>query len=533
MHRKPAIARHPAPGLATALGRFQSVNALIDHWALTQPDRMALIGPRGRQGWSRLSWSALRQESMRLATGLQARGIRTGDHVGILADGEAYVDCLVGYLALLRAGAVMVPLNPRFVDEELRYAIGFSDCIAVLAQSQLTPRVRALAAGLPVLRQVLDLEDCVADADAGTPDAGSPERKDGLPELGTDDLANIVFTSGTTARPKAVMHTHGSALATGAIFSAALGLRNDDVFHHAIPFFTSSGTQFAPMPAFWVGATLVLEPRFDAAAMLQRIEDEGSTAVIGVPSHYLFMLDVLERTPRSLSSMRLWDYGGAAMPASAVRVLAAKYPKVELRKQYGMTETGPSGTVLTPDQALRRIDSAGRPMPLCEVAILDDQGQPVTGQTPGEIAIRSPACMRGYYKNEDATRQVLQDGWVRTGDVGWLDEEGYLYYSDRIKDIINRGGLKISSVEIEEVLYQHPGVLEAAVVAMPHEKLGEDILAFVVPKDAARLDLDELRAFCGEHLADYKVPRRIDCLQEFPKNSMGKIQKAVLRDRIR
>ncbi|MGB6008463.1 class I adenylate-forming enzyme family protein [Castellaniella sp.] len=526
MIRQPAFARHEAPELAQALTRFQSVNALIDHWAAVQPDRIALIGPRGQGVWSRLSWSALRHESLGLARGLRARGIETGDPVGILADGESYVDCLVGYLALLRAGAVMVPLNSRFVDDELRHAIDFSDCVAMLAQSALTPRVQALRADLPKLRQVFDLEDRLADT-------GSQAEENCLPALGAGDLANIVFTSGTTARPKAVMHTHGSALATGAIFAAALGLRNEDVFHHAIPFFTSSGTQFAPMPAFWVGATLVLEPRFDAATMLQRIEDEGSTAVIGVPSHYLFMLDALARAPRALPSIRLWDYGGAAMPASAVRALAAKYPRAELRKQYGMTETGPSGTLLTPDQALGRIDSAGRPMPLCEVAILDDEGRMVSGQAVGQIAIRSPAGMRGYYKNDEATRQILQDGWVRTGDMGWLDDDGYLYYSDRIKDIVNRGGLKISSVEIEEVLYRHPGVLEAAVVAMPHEKLGEDILAFIVPKDAAFLDLDELRAFCREHLADYKAPRRIECLREFPKNSMGKIQKALLRDRIR
>ncbi|MGB3423975.1 MAG: class I adenylate-forming enzyme family protein [Castellaniella sp.] len=519
----PALARHEAPELAQALARFRSLNALMDHWAAVQPDRIALIGPRGQGVWSRISWSALHRESVELARGLRARGIATGDHVGILADGESYVDCLVGYLALLRAGAVMVPLNPRFVDDELRYAIDFSDCVAMLVQPALRPRARALRPGLPKLRLMLDLGDRLADA-------GAPVAEDDLPALDVGDLANIVFTSGTTARPKAVMHTHGSALATGAIFAAALGLRNDDVFHHAIPFFTSSGTQFAPMPAFWVGATLVLEPRFDAAVMLHRIEDEGSTAVIGVPSHYVFMLDALERAPRALPSMRLWDYGGAAMPAAAVRALAAKYPGVELRKQYGMTETGPSGTLLTPDQALRRIDSAGRPMPLCEVAILDDEGRMASGQAVGQIAVRSPACMRGYYKNEEASRQVLQDGWVRTGDVGWLDDEGYLYYSDRIKDIVNRGGLKISSVEIEEVLYRHPGVLEAAVVAVPHAKLGEDIQAFIVPKDVARLDLDELRAFCRKHLADYKVPRRIDCLQAFPKNAMGKIQKAVLRD---
>lgn len=528
METRPAYQRHDAPELSAALARFQSINELIDHWAAVQPDRAAFIGPRGPGVWSRTSWSALLEETLGLAAGLLACGVRTGEHVGILADGDSYVDCLIAYLAILRCGAVMVPLNPRHVDAELQHAINFSDCTALLVQPKLNTRIALLQSELPQVRHTFCLSDGIQTGGQSVTRLTKADTHFSQTKAG--DLANIVFTSGTTAQPKAVMHTHGTALATGAIFSAALGLRNSDTFHHAIPFFTSSGTQFAPMPALWVGATLVVEPRFDAAIMLQRIENEASTAVIGVPSHYLFILEELERKPRALHTVRLWDYGGAPMPARAVHELAARYPHIEQRQQYGLTETGPSGTVLPPDQTLERIGSAGRPMPLCEIRIVDDDRRLLSGQAIGQIAIRSPACMRGYYKNDEANRQTLEDGWVHTGDIGWMDEEGYLYYSDRTKDIINRGGLKISSIEVEDVLYSHPDVLEAAVVSMPHEKLGEDVMAFVVPKDGALFDAEGLRAFCIERLADYKSPRHFACLQQFPRNSMGKIQKSALRD---
>lgn len=528
MTTRPAYQRHDAPELSAALARFQSINELIDHWAAVQPDRAAFIGPRGSGVWCRTNWSALLRETLDLAAGLITCGVRAGDHVGILSDGDSYVDCLVAYLAILRNGAVMVPLNPRHKDAELQHAIDFSDCTALLVQPKFTARIESLRSELPKIHHMFCLDNGILMGGQSVTRPAIATTQ--FPRLKADDLANIVFTSGTTAQPKAVMHTHGTALATGAIFSTALGLRNSDTFHHAIPFFTSSGTQFAPMPALWVGATLVVEPRFDAATMLQRIEDEASTAVIGVPSHYLFILEELTRTPRALRTVRLWDYGGAPMPARAVHDLAARYPHIEQRQQYGMTETGPSGTVLTPDQTLERIGSAGRPMPLCEIRIVNDDRQPLSGQAVGQIAIRSPACMRGYYKNDRANQHTLQDGWVHTGDIGWMDEEGYLYYSDRTKDIINRGGLKISSIEVEDVLYSHPEVLEAAVVAMPHDKLGEDIMAFVVLKDGATFNAARLRAFCLERLADYKSPRHFKCLLQFPQNSMGKTQKSALRD---
>lgn len=531
MANQRAYMTHEAPDLAAQLLRFDSVSELVDLWATEQPDRIAFSGPSETHLWRRVSWSTLRTESINLAAGLMEYGIRPGDHVGILANGSAYIECFLAYMALLRIGGVMVPLNPRYADTELQSTIDFADCSAIISQPEITSRVESLNKHLPKLVRRICMGSSPLDGWLAWPDhLVSPAATCRLPKISKNHLANILFTSGTTAKPKGVMHTHGSALATGAIFSSALNLKNSDIFHHAIPFFTSSGSQFSLMPVLWVGATLLVEPKFDAKTILQRIDDEKSTALIGVPSHYIFMLEELEQRPRSLPSIRLWDYGGAPMPSQAVRELAQLFPHTEQRQNYGMTETGPSGALLTPEQTLNRINSVGLPMPLCEVQVANESGIQLTHGETGEIHLRSPACMLGYYNNPEATVTTLTDGWVHTGDVGWMDADGYLYYSDRTKDIINRGGLKISSMEVEDVLYKHPGVLEAAVIAMPHKKLGEDMMAFIVAKPDFALEEAELMQFCSQWLADYKTPRNFTFLDTLPKNPMGKIAKTGLRD---
>jgi acyl-CoA synthetase (AMP-forming)/AMP-acid ligase II len=526
-----AYACHAAPELESALEHVTSVNDLIDRWAQSQPDRTAISAASSLADWKRISYRGLQQESLVIAAGLLEVGIVPGDHVGILADGSAYAECLLTYFALLRIGAVMVPVNPRYVDGEIEHALSFSDCIAVVAHLDFAPRLDGLRSRLPKLRQFISMSDAdtagwIKWSELMT---SSAPPANGWPQVGASALANVLFTSGTTARPKGVMHTHRTALATGAIFSAALDLRNSDVFHHAIPFFTSSGAQFAIMASIWAGATLIVEPRFDVHTIFDRIQDEGTNVFLGVPSHYLYMLDELARTPKEFPSVRLWDYGGAPMPGKAVRELARLFPTAEQRQNYGMTETGPAGTLLTPDQTLNRIESIGRPMPLCEIKIVNADDEELKRGESGEICVRADSCMTGYYRNDEATAKTLVDGWVHTGDVGWMDDADYVFFSDRAKDIINRGGLKISSMEVEDTLYRHPGVLEAAVIAIPHDKLGEDIVACVVPKPGVVLEIESLKELCKTQLADYKAPRQFFVLDILPRNSMGKVQKAELR----
>lgn len=529
MDKAAAYIDHPAPQLAAELARASSINDLVDHWAVTQPERLAIRASSALAGSRRISYAALRSESVAIGAALAEAGVAAGDRVGILADSHAYSESLLVYFALLRLGAVMIPVNARQVDDEILYTLSFAGCVGLVAQPEFVDRIEALKPSVPKLRCLVSMSSQARagwigwDRMLANPAREWPRREHG-------QLANIIFTSGTTARPKGVMHTHDTALACGAIFSSALSLRNGDVFHHGVPFFTSSGAQLTIMATLWVGATMLVEPTFDAAVVLQTMQEEGTTVFLGVPSHYLFMLDELSRTPRKLPTIRVWDYGGSPMPGTAMHELFRLFPQAEHRQQYGMTETGPTGTMLTPDQTLRRPDSVGRPMPLCEVKIVDPEtGAQLSHGEPGEICLRSPGCMIGYLDNPEATAKTLVDGWVRTGDVGWMDEEGFLFYTDRVKDIINRGGLKISSMEIEDAIFQHPDVLEAAVVAIPHPRLGEDALAIVVPRPGATLDLAAIKAVCAQRLADYKVPRTFAVLDKLPRNPIGKVLKTELR----
>lgn len=519
------------PALAAALAASTTVPALLDRNAERFGDRIAMDLPSiagDRDGRLRLSFIDLREHTRALAAGLKELNIRKGDKIGILADGDAYAECILAYLALLRIGAVMVPVNPRYVDDEIAQALRMTGCMGIFAAERFVARIDRLE--LP-LRTRIALGGSSApgwiasDSLAGTTNAESDEAG-----LVGNDIANIIFTSGTTGKPKGVIHTHATALACGGIYATGLTLNSDDVYHHGIPFVTSSGMQFTLMAALWSGATMVVEASFDAPAILQRMESLGTTVFLGVPSHLLFLIDALPSVGHlKLPKLRMWNYGGSVMPQEAIDRLQRFFPDTVQRQNYGMTETGPTGAILDPEAMATHLGSTGRPMPLCEIRITDDSGASVKAGEVGEIRVRSPACMKGYYGNTEATRETLIDGWVRTGDLGRLDDEGYLYYVDRLKDIVVRGGLKISSVEIEEAIYRIPGVLEAAVVAVPHPRLGEDIAACIVPQKDVTLKPDELRGLLRQSLADFKIPRHIHVMPALPKNAMGKILKSELR----
>jgi acyl-CoA synthetase (AMP-forming)/AMP-acid ligase II len=279
----------------------------------------------------------------------------------------------------------------------------------------------------------------------------------------------------------------------------------------------------------WSGCTMVVEPVFDQARMVRRMTEEGTTVGLAVPSQFLFMLDELKTHRSELEHVRQWVYGSAPMPGEVARALAETFPTAGQRQLYGMTETGPLGTTLAPEFAFSKPDSCGRPMPLCEIMVADEAGRPLRCGEIGVIRIRGPANMLGYYKNPDATADALKGGWMHTGDIGRMDADGFLYYLDRLKDVINRGGLKISSMEVEDALYRHPAVLEVAVVAAPHPGLGEDIRAFVALRPGMRAEAEELRSHCATLLSSHKVPRDIRFIVSLPRNSMGKVQKTQLR----
>lgn len=508
-----------------------TVPQVLARHAADRPNALALSACSIAGYRDRLTYAQLHARMTGVAAGFSALGLKSGDRIGVLLSNEAGRECMLTAVGALRIGAVVVPFNTRAADEELAHALGLVEPDAIVCSAagatrlaRLYPRARLLVCGDP----------------AGAPQGAEiwPEPLTGefgpLPpeEPDPDRLGCLLFTSGTTARSKAVMHSHRSMIGAGLACGAALELRPDDLYQGAFPFFTSSALDLGAMSCWVLGACFVYEEVLDNRGRLRLIATEGSTFYHGVPSVVHFLVEEYGRRPVDISCLRRVGYGGSAMPPEVIRRIAEHWPHVEQVQIYGMTESGPSGTRLQPADMWTKLGSIGVAMPYCSIEIVDETARPVAAGTTGEILIRGPGVARGYFRNPEASRDAFVGGGIRTGDVGYLDADGFLFFTDRRKDVINRGGFKIASVAVEEVLYRHPGIREAAVVAIPHAALGEDVAACVVPREGVRIDLDELTAFCANSLADYERPRRWLVMEELPKNPMGKILKNELRDRL-
>ncbi len=348
-----------------------------------------------------------------------------------------------------------------------------------------------------------------------------------------EDISEILFTSGTTARPKAALMSNRSALASAYGFAQAMSLRSDSVYQSFFPFFTTACLRCVLYPSWFVGATAVVDPELEVEDILRRMENERTTTYIGVPAFYIFLLEKYDSSARDLSSLEIIDAGGASMPAELTRRLIDAFPQLDVRQTYGQTEGGPCGTVLVGKEALAHIGSAGIAWVVSVFRFVVDIVQDVLCYSVGEIAVRSPSLFSGYYKNEEATRETLKDGWLLSGDLGKLDEEGYLYVVDRKKDMVIRGGLNIGTQEVEGVLLRYEGVEEVAVIGIPHRKLGEDLLAVLTISAGAKIDAEAVRQFCADKLADFKIPRQFEIIDQMPRSPMGKVLKTDLRARFK
>lgn len=514
----------------------RTVFALLHRNAALYPNKLALIADSITGVQARLSYAALSWQIDKAADGLRRAGVRQGDHVAILLNNTAAAEYVLAAFGAMRLGAVVVPLNGRFAVPELVAAVEDMDCSVLIHGAEFADRVlQVLGKTSDALRLVIQAGDGGVDGHRrweGVLAQGIPATG-GFPDPGEDDLADILLTSGTTGRSKGVLLTHGNAVATGIAIASSLDLGPQDTYQSPFPLFTSSGFHFNLMAAWWAGATMVIEPGVDIEETLRRMTRERSTVYCAVPAVYIFLLDSYTEGEHDLSAMRIFDYGGAPMAREVIRRLAEVFPHVELRQTYGLTESGPSGTFLPGADSLRKLGSIGKAMALCEVSVVRPDASPVEPGEMGEIVMRGPAVCQGYYKRPDATAELLHDGWLWTGDLGTIDEDGYLFYLDRNKDVIIRGGFNVASMEVENAIFEHPGVMEVSVVAKPHDKLGEDICAFVVPQRGTEIGADDLIAFCKLRIADYKVPRHWEFVEELPRNPTGKIQKNVLRDMAR
>ncbi|WP_158598093.1 class I adenylate-forming enzyme family protein [Noviherbaspirillum saxi] len=504
-----------------------TVPALLRRRAERYPFQLALSAQSHRGYRDRLSYAQLVMRMDAVARGLAERGVKSGERIALFLSNSAVREAVLTALGCYRLGAIVAPLNVRGADEELRHALTLVEPAFIVTTADAAERLRSL---YPAARMLM-LGGAPYAGD-GWPDPELEFHRAALPENECAETPTVLlFTSGTTARSKAVTHCHRSQLFCGYAIGGAIGLSNRDTYQGAWPIFTSSVLNMACMSAWVYGASVVLEETpLDNAGRLHLIETEGTTVYHGVTSPLHFMIDEYQRGGYDLSRVRRIAYGGAAMPAEVIEKFRERLPRADQVHVWGMTETGPAGTYLAPWFLPRKAGCIGAAQPGCSVRVVDEDGAPVSTGESGELLFSGPAMALGYFRNPEATRETFVDGWVRTGDIGRMDEEGHFHFVDRKKDIINRGGLKISSAAVEDVIYRFAGVSEAAVVAIPHAGLGEDVAACVVAAAGVTLDTGALQAHCARHLADYATPRRWFILPALPKNPMGKILKRELRD---
>lgn len=470
-----------------------------------------------------IDYATLDAHAGRLACSLIEAGVRPGDRVALyLPNVPAFP---LAYLAIQRAGGIAVSLNPTLTADEVQYIVDDSGARVVFT-------VGDLVANVPQdrCRSVAHVVVCEGEAEgalplaewiAGTSTAGP------LASRKANDPAALLYTSGTTGRPKGATLTVGNIVSNVRVTVQVMGFRRDDKVATFLPLFHVFAQNVMMNAAFEAGATLLLFRRFDPRTTLRTIEEERATLMFGVAPHYVALL-AMRLEDYDLSSLRYEVAGAAPLPDELVHRWQARTGR-PIYQGYGLTETSPLTNVNLPHQ--HRLGSVGRCVPGVQVRIVDTNDREVPAGEWGEICFRGPGVMQGYWNRPDASREALRGGWLHTGDIGRLDADGYLFIVDRVKDMINVAGLKVWPAEVEQVLYRHPGVHEAAVYGAAHRVRGEQVFADVVPRADARVAPDDIVAFCREHLAPYKVPHRVNIVDALPKSATGKVLKRVLRER--
>jgi len=476
------------------------------------------------------SYAQVDEISGRIASSLQALGLERGDKVAVQLPNLPQF--LFSYFGILKAGLVMVPLNPLLRAPEVKYHLEDSDSKVLITFEMFAEEAFKGASQLDgVTTYVVNMPGNDARPE-GTKHYDelyfADDTRDILP-LSPDDTAVLLYTSGTTGKPKGAELTHFQLFMNCTVAGALFEFREDDIGLAVLPLFHVFGLSSVLNTTVRYGGTMVLVPRFEMDPVVDAIERHACTIFSGVPTMY-FALLAQDLTGRDLSSLRVGVSGGAAIPGETIRAFEEKFPNCVILEGYGLSESA-STTTFNINAEQRKVLSIGKPIWGVEVRIVDDNDTalPPGEEHVGEIVIRGHNIMKGYYKNPVATEEAFRGGWFHTGDLAYADKDGFLFIVDRKKDLVIRGGYNVYPREIEEVLYEHPAVAEAAVIGKPDEKLGEEVVAIVALKQGASAEPGELQAYCKERLAAYKYPREVRIVDALPKGPTGKILKKELR----
>jgi long-chain acyl-CoA synthetase len=497
------------------------LDGLVSRSAERRPNRAALVA-HGRA----ITYRELDEAINRMANGLRDLGVGSGDRVALLLPNSPQF--VIAYFGAMRAGAVALPLNFALRPEELTYILSDARATALVASPLLQETVMVTLAGVPHLDHLIMAGECNLES-CHDLDALLDRSENEPPDVTRDpeEPAVFLYTSGTTGRPKGAVLSHRNIAANAAACAEAIKVRPDDVFMCVLPMFHSFAATVCVVLPLSLGNTVVIHERFVPANVLRSIRDDRITVFCAVPSMFAVLLRSKPAEPVDFSHVRICVSGGAPMPLEVMQAFETAFG-VPVLEGYGPTEASPVVSV-NPIDGVRKPGSVGLPLPGVTVSIFDDADREVPVGEIGEVVVRGPNVMIGYHNQPEATAEAKRGGWLHTGDMGRLDEDGYLYIVDRKKDLIISGGLNVYPREVEEVLYRHPKVEEAAVVGMPDELRGEVVRAVVALREGQQATAEEIIHFCAEHLARFKVPRVVEFMDALPKSSQGKILKRLLK----
>lgn len=478
----------------------------------------------------------------RFASALESLGVEKGDHVAFLLGNTPHF--LISLYATMRLGATAIPINPIYTPDEISYIIHNSDAKVVVAMGQLLPLVEKAATAFTTVEQyiVCETEADTVEKVSKLPDvlgekvhlftelvAGSAGHLTAV-DVDEDDTAIILYTSGTTGSPKGAMLTHKNLYSNAKDVADYLGFQAGDRVVATLPVFHVFALTVVVNAPLVRGAEILLVPRFSPGDVFDTIREKKATVFAGVPTMYNFLYQYPTGKKEDFESVRLAISGGSSLPVALLHNFEEKFD-VRISEGYGLSEASPV-TCFNPIERDRIPGSIGTNIVNVENKIVNELGEEVPDGQVGELIVRGPNVMKGYYKMPEETAAALRDGWLYTGDLARRDESGYFYIVDRKKDLVIVGGYNVYPREVEEVLFEHNEIIEAAVIGVPDPDFGEAVHAFVVLKEGATENAEALQAYCAEKLAKYKVPKRIEFLAELPKNTTGKILRRSLSEHV-
>jgi acyl-CoA synthetase (AMP-forming)/AMP-acid ligase II len=499
--------------------RPRSIRAMVSDAASRNPDGEALVC-----GDVRMDWREVARKSACIAMGLRESGVRQGDRVALLLGNR--IEFVLTLFAAAQLGAITVLLSTRQQKPEIAHALNDCGAVMIIHEAVLAERLPD-AGDIPDLKFRIPVDDSGRSAFAGLADHAPLADH---AEVSEEDTAMILYTSGTTGRPKGAMLAHCNIIHSAIVYQACMELTSADRSIAAVPLAHVTGVVANIMTMVRCAGTLVIVAEFKAAEYLKIAARERVTQTVMVPAMYNLCLLQADFDSYDLLAWRIGGFGGAPMPIAAIDKLAAKIPGLKLINAYGSTETTSPSTIMPPELTAAHIDSVGLPCPGAHIIVVDAQRRELPPGEIGEIWIHGGSVIKGYWNNPAATADNFTGGFWHSGDLGSIDAENFVRVFDRQKDMINRGGLKIYSAEVESVLAGHPGVVESAIIAKPCPVLGERVHAVIVTRNGD-VSGEALRNWCAERLSDYKVPETMALVSEpLPRNANGKVMKRQLRD---